>query len=306
MFLHTNQSNLQDVGIYYPLGIVEETAHHEIPNLVMGTLSRFNRALSLDDLALIPLISKYFEEAREKNLKTVLVSSEDFGSFDALDYKLIAECAEVVGCAVELIYFDFDPKLRFKSYLNQFISQGEYIDENARQKVYNLVEKISSSFNVAIQNFNFKVHRIDFDNLSSPRDIYYRFTQKVSIPSPIIDSWKFPVDLVNQSMPEKNLELLNNFNRLNVRGRAFDQDSPIVFSEDFQIEKELLWLFSAQLSALAERDSALAERDSALAERDSALAERDSALAERDSISSSTIWMLFGPYRKLIRLLRGN
>jgi hypothetical protein len=57
-------------------------------------------------------------------------------------------------------------------------------------------------------------------------------------------------------------------------------------------------------SALAERDSALAERDSALAERDSALAERDSALAERDSIASSTIWKLFGPYRKLIRFIR--
>jgi hypothetical protein len=53
-------------------------------------------------------------------------------------------------------------------------------------------------------------------------------------------------------------------------------------------------------SAVAERDSAVAERDSAVAERDSAVAERDSAVAERDSISSSTIWKLFGPYRKLM------
>jgi hypothetical protein len=36
----------------------------------------------------------------------------------------------------------------------------------------------------------------------------------------------------------------------------------------------------------------------------SAVAERDSAVAERDSISSSTIWRLFGPYRKLIRFIR--
>jgi hypothetical protein len=57
-------------------------------------------------------------------------------------------------------------------------------------------------------------------------------------------------------------------------------------------------------SAVAERDSAVAERDSAVAERDSAVAERDSAVAERDSISISTIWKLFGPYRKLIRFLR--
>jgi hypothetical protein len=278
MFLHTNRSNLQDVGIHYPLGIVEESAHHEIPNLVRGSLSRFNGALPLDDLELIPLISKYFEEASQKNLKTVLLSSEDFGSFDALDYKLILECAEVMSCDIELIRFEFDPKLRYESYLNQLIRQGEYIDEDARKKVYELVENISSSFDVAIQNFDLKVHRIDFDDLSLPRDIYYRFTQKISIPSPIIDYWKFPVDPVNHSMPRKYLEVLNNFNRLNVRGRAFDQDSPITFTENYQIEKELLLLFLAQLSALA----------------------------ERDSISSSKIWMLRGPYRKLFRLIQGN
>jgi hypothetical protein len=47
-----------------------------------------------------------------------------------------------------------------------------------------------------------------------------------------------------------------------------------------------------------------ANSSSAIAERDSAVAERDSAVAERDSISSSTIWRLFGPYRKLIRFIR--
>jgi hypothetical protein len=57
-------------------------------------------------------------------------------------------------------------------------------------------------------------------------------------------------------------------------------------------------------SAVAERDSAVAERDSAVAERDSAVAERDSAVAERDSIANSTIWKLFGPYRKVIRFIR--
>jgi hypothetical protein len=57
-------------------------------------------------------------------------------------------------------------------------------------------------------------------------------------------------------------------------------------------------------SAVAERDSAVAERDSAVAERDSAVAERDSAVAERESIARSTIWRLFGPYRKFIRFIR--
>ena len=44
----------------------------------------------------------------------------------------------------------------------------------------------------------------------------------------------------------------------------------------------------------------MADFDGIVLQRDSAVAERDSAVAERDSISSSTIWKLFGPYRKLM------
>jgi FkbM family methyltransferase len=57
-------------------------------------------------------------------------------------------------------------------------------------------------------------------------------------------------------------------------------------------------------SAVAERDNAVAERDNAVAERDNAVAERDNAVAERDSVFGSTTWVLFRPYRGVVRIIR--
>jgi len=256
VFLENNRSSLESLGILYPVGNVSSNAHHELPNLVFNKTSRFGNKKIPKDLNLRSIIRGYFEEIDEKRLTTVLVSAESFANFNSENYaEFFNEISHIRDCRFEIIYFDFDPESRLQSHVNTNIACGEHVDSAAIVWLTQFVRDIPLKFEAATKDFKSIVKRIDYSTLQSHDDLFCRFLSKLI---PDYEShgdlqWIIPKDRINASLSPKNLEALNQFNRLNNGDRAFDMSLPLVFSDSFPKEFGRLELKKAQLRATSKR-----------------------------------------------------
>jgi hypothetical protein len=299
-FFYTNSALLLRHGVFYPLGLVSKNAHHEIPNMITDSMSRWPRLLNAKQMTLNKVLKGYFDEMNFRGVSTLLLSSEDFAGLNFDQYaQLIALLSQEKDVNLEMIFFEFDPVKRLNSYQNQFILQGEYVDSNASNQILEGILQHKKDFEVAISDSSLIVHRVNYDNLKGTSEIYQKcldiiFNLKANL---FQGEWLIPTTGINATIPAEKINLLNEFNRLNIGRRKFDRSCPVQFSDLFPEQTDRLNLFRQLLYESIERDSAVAERDSAVAER-------DSAVAERDALSSSIIWKLFAPYRKLIWFIR--
>jgi len=308
-FFHINRELLLHHGVLFPLGLVTKSAHHEIPNLITDSMSRFHFLTNLEQISLRDLLKRYFDEMKLSKIFTLLLSSEDFASLNSEHYsKLFSSLPFGEDTKIEFIYFDFDPEARLSSYRGEYIRHGEFVDSKALKQILNYISSMKRKIEEALLESSDFVHKIDYQSLKHPTEIFEKFVDILfNGNSGLFQSQcSIPTKNLNVSIPTEKLDQLNEFNRLNIGDRHFDFNLPVIFSDAYPAETDRFIKYASLLeesiqrdSALAERDSALAERDSALAERDSALAERDSALAERDSVIDSKIWRIFQPYRLL-------
>jgi hypothetical protein len=82
-FFHINRKILLDHGVLFSVGLVTKSAHHEIPNLITGSMSRFHFLKNLEQISLSDLLKRYFEEMKLSQVFTLLLSSEDFASLNS-------------------------------------------------------------------------------------------------------------------------------------------------------------------------------------------------------------------------------
>jgi hypothetical protein len=301
-FFYINRELLLTHGVFYPIGLVSKRAHHEIPNLIANSMSRWPTLPNARQINLIEVLKSYFEEMDLRGISTLLLSSEDFAGLDSDQYaQLITSLSQENKINVEIVYFEFDPFKRLKSYKNQMILQGEFVDSNASHQILTNVSEMKENLENFLKESRLLFHRINYDSLKNHIEIYQKCLDLIVHLKANVSQgeWLIPPKGINASIPEKKLDLLNEFNRLNIGQRQFDQTCPVQFSNYFPEQTDRFVRFRQVIYESMERDSAVAERDSAVAERDSAVAERDSAVAERDSVLNSTIWKITKPYRIL-------
>jgi len=191
---------------------------------------------------------------------------------------------------------------------NQWIRSGEYIDDLAHDQILETLNQVTPNFENAIRNIPLKVHRINYDQLKIPSEIYEKVIN-------LVLDWQLnlemsdlqiPINGLNISIAPDKIEILNQFNRLNLGGRELDYSCPLVFSNSFPEQSDRFKMFTRLLYENIELDRAVAERNMAVAERNMAVAERNMAVAERDMILNSTTWRIFRIYRKLLKIMKIN
>jgi len=250
VFLENNRSSLESLGILYPVGNVRKNAHHELPHLITHTMSRFPDASKNLDLRTI--IKGYFQEVDEKGLNTVLVSSEGVPHFSSTNYtEFFNKISNIRDCTFEIIYFDFNPESRVQTHINQQIKCGEYVDAAAIAEISQRVRNITLRFEEATAGFKSIVKRINYSDLQTHDDLFYKFLSKLI---PDYESykdikWIIPKARINASLSPENLDLLNQFNRLNIGDRGFDLSLPLKSTDLFPKELGRLELKKAQLRA---------------------------------------------------------
>ena len=254
VFLENNRSSLESLGILYPVGNVRSEAHHELPHLIRHTMSnKMSRSPGLSkNLNFNSIIQGYFQEVDEKGLNTVLVSTEAFAHFSSTNYtEFFNKISNMRDCTFEIIYFDFNPESRLQSHINRFVRHGEYVDAAATEVITQFVRDIPLKFEEATAEFKSIVKRINYSDLQTHDDLFYKFLSKLI---PDYESykdikWIIPKKRINPSLSPENLDLLNQFNRLNIGERAFDLSLPLKSTDLFPKEKSRLELRMAQLRA---------------------------------------------------------
>jgi hypothetical protein len=291
-FFHANREKLLSNGVLYPHGLVSQDAHHEVPNLIRGSISRFEKWVpNARQMSLSSILGNYFDEMKLKGISTLILSSEDFANFNSTDYSNLIGYFDP-NWKLELVFFKFNPENRLKSHENQYIKSGEFVDSKAREKILEDMYSVRRNFEVVVSALQSTVHWIDYESLKTPLEIYERILDLVLFSSDekTLNDWTIPKKLANASIPLKQIELLNEFNRLNCPGRQFDTGAPLMYSGLFHEEFNRLVLFKKLIEESVERDELIQQRDA--------------AIAERDLIRSSNSWKLLAPYRKLTQSLR--
>ena len=253
-FLKLNRGFLKSQGILYPTGLVSDDAHHEIPNLLTNTMSRFINIAFDKNITVGSLIESYLDELRKEALSVILISSEDFAGLNSDQFtELITQVHNLKECDIELVYFDFDAHLRQESFVNQFIRGGEYINEQAEKQIFDTVKTIGPNFENATKNLGLAIRKINYDDLVSNEDIFQKVLSVVTNSNFNLknDDIILLSEQQNISLPKQFTKILNEFNRLNTRGREFDQSCPIMTSDKFPDEQSLFLFFRESLSKIS-------------------------------------------------------
>jgi hypothetical protein len=180
-FFKVNRSKLLSNCVLYPIGIVAGNAHHELPNTLSQTMSRFSWVPKANQITLIELAAGYFEDMKVNGASTLLLSSEDFAGLNSDQFhQFIQSFSKVDDCNFEFVYFDFDPDERLASYQNQFIRQGEFVDDLALKQLLEEIRGFTPSFLNATKEIPAIVHRYEYQQLKTPTDIF----EKVAIAGP--------------------------------------------------------------------------------------------------------------------------
>jgi hypothetical protein len=303
-FLGLNRTKLESFGILYPLGLYSPDVHDEIPKLIQGRHNTTSNLIEEENLSAHRILSSYTGQLDQLHLHTLLLSSENFAGFNSEDYSNFSSILRDLGiCKIEVIYFDFTVQSRFNSYKNQIIRHGDYFDTDAANLLFEEVNSLTRKFEIATQNHDLTVKRINYQSLRHDDEIYQKFLE-TAIGSPlgfIKNDWILPNHRINISLPQPYVNLMNEFNKFNAGDRKYDSAMSLVYSKEDTDEKSRFLIFYEVIIKLAERDNAIAERDNAIAERDNAIAERDNAIAEREKIQNSRTWRAFRFYRFIRR-----
>jgi hypothetical protein len=285
-FLDWNRSALENKGILYPNGLLFQNCHHELPNLIKGTIQRFSSFNNKGELSLDLILKNYVSDAVEKKLDTILVSSEDFVGLSGVEFQdLIKRINRIRKCDIELIYFDFDPKTRSKSMENQYIRSGEYLDSIAKQKIFDSMSLIKADFESATKDLGVNVKIINYESVGKEIQIFRKILEACTDSNFQFkeEEWRFPDYLLNKSTADSYTQQLNEFNKFNVGSREFDPTAPIIFTENFPLENSRFFMHFNIISKLVELDNAVLDRDNAILQRDNAILQRDNAILQRDN-----------------------
>jgi len=292
-FFYSNRELFIRHGVLYPDGSVEQNAHHEIPNLIANSMSRFYWLPNISQIALTDVLKKCFEELNFRNISTLLFSSEDFAALNSDQYNQFIELlSQENDITLEIIWFDFDPINRLSSFQNQLIRQGEYVDSIASEQIVANISGLKGYFEDVVSKIPATVHRIDYDALKGDTEIFQICLDLILNENRFQDKWVFPTSRINSSIPTDKLKILNEFNQLNIGERQFDESCPVVFSDSYPEQKNRFEGFFGVLTESLERDALVGERDA--------------LVGERDSIITSRTWRALRPYRAMRSLFQKN
>jgi hypothetical protein len=270
-FFYMNRTKLLSHGILYPIGIVAQNAHHELPNTVSQAMSRFAWVPQTSLYTINEIAKSYIEGLNVNRVFTLLLSSEDFAGLNSEQFtEFIESFSRETDTSFELVYFDFDPEKRLESHQNQFIRQGEYVDKLALNQILGDIDEITHDFLAATKNIPATIHRFDYHQLKNQTDIFKRLLGLILNQHPEWDlsDWSIPIENLNISMSNDRIKVLNQFNKLNNEGRAFDTTCPLVYSSKYPQQSDRFKEFVKFFDSALAPDSALAAPDSALAAPD--------------------------------------
>ena len=257
-FFYRNRAILLNHGVLYPKGKIFEKAHHEIPNTLTNSMHRFENFSGGDFKSLPEIVNGYRYELKASTARTLLLSSEDFAGLNEAQFRqLLALFPEHQEFLVEIIYFDFNPEERFDSFRNQFIVQGEYVDEQAAHFILQSAKGIIPNLENAIKSLAVVIHRIDYSLLQNASDLYEKVLE-VTLKDKIwhLDDFAVVNGISNVSIPPDKRELLNQFNKLNIENRNFMPSCPVTFSNAYPNQTARLHHYKALLYELIEKESA--------------------------------------------------
>jgi hypothetical protein len=86
-FCASNRELLSKSGILYPIGNCDYQAHHEIPHLLNGTVSRLQSKHPKFNLSMDQILESYKVEMSHRDLTELWLSSEVFAESDSTDYR---------------------------------------------------------------------------------------------------------------------------------------------------------------------------------------------------------------------------
>jgi hypothetical protein len=259
-------------------------------------MSRFHYLPEVSQIALIDVLQRYLGDMNLKNISTLLLSSEDFASLNSDQYvQFIELLSQENDITLEIIWFNFDPINRLSSYQNQLIRQGEFVNSITTEQIARKITHLEGYFEDVVSKISATVHRIDYDGLKGDTEIFQICLDLVLSENTLQENWVFPASRINSSIPADKLKILNEFNRLNIGERQFDDLCPVLFSDLYPEQKNRFEGFFQVLTESLERDGLVSERDGLVSER-------DGLVSERDALVSSTIWRSTRWLRSLINL----
>jgi hypothetical protein len=263
-FFSINRALLLRNGVFYPVGLVVPEAHHEIPNIITDSMSRFHRWVpNAEHISLIEVLKSYFDEINFREISTLMLSSEDFADLNSDHYaKFIESLSEAGDISIEFVYLDFDPAKRLESYVNQFIRQGEYVDDDVRNQIFERIKNITKNFLSATTSIPAVVHRIDYHQLKNSTDIFEKLLGLILNEHTEweLDDWSIPIRNLNVSIKSEKIALLNQFNAINNGERLFDSSCPVLYSTLYPTQADRFNDFVKLLNSVPEGENPLADR----------------------------------------------
>jgi hypothetical protein len=297
-FLHENRPTLINFGIYYPEGIVDPTAHHEIPNYLMGSLSRFGE-VPISHFDLSEELEKVSRELKKSSARGIMLSSEDFASLNSTQYcELISILHNLGFSKIRIIYFTFDADKRIDSFVNQYIKQGEWVQqvdkEELKVKIENLFLEIEKNLSKLI-SLGVEVKKISYDDARLNDNLIEKFLESIDLGDKI-GEFGIVMKRLNSSYLGWIRDLHNEFNKVNNGLRPFDENAPVVFSNEFLNERERLAQYQKLVEIMQVKEIALIEVEATLVKTN----------LELELIKASRIWKSTSWYRKLREMISSN
>jgi hypothetical protein len=267
-FLAQNRDNLLGNGILYPVGVVESNAHHEVPNLLLGSMSRFEHRITEKRLSLNRVLEKYQDDAKSSNCSRILLSSEDFFALSLKDYKEFISMLGRIGISgIELIWLEPDPDERKSALKSQYVLSGEHVDAQAENLIVDRFKKNIRDFREIVEELNLKTHTINYNRVREGNSLLSNFViamkkcEKEELDPPL----EFTEVWLNESLHPDTLEVINRFNHLNRPNSRFDFSTPIFSSRRYSREKQRFTLVTHLAIHHSQLQNAIAERDAAIA-----------------------------------------
>lgn len=232
-------------GMYFPFGIAEEAAHHEVAHWLLGTLPKLRLGWSplnptLDGMKMY--LRYVTSEARSQGAHTLILSSEVMAALAATQWRTLLGLLQEAGAGtVRVTFSDFNPAERLESHVSQYVVAGEFVDERARRTIdlrtYRLRCAMLEAFRTLSSEQDLIIQALEYS-----KDAHYMSDLVRSITNDEVErELRETFDRAyNRSWNDEDLSILNEFNRLNTEEREFDAEAPITFSyESFWAQRRL-------------------------------------------------------------------
>lgn len=307
--LSSHRYRLLQLGVHYPIGMVNDDAHHEIPfSLKLWRVELLGRLT--DEFSVRAALERWLDEARRFGAKTLLLSAEDFSLLDEQTWKqffsyleLAEEDARVRIGDITFVYSNRNFKDRAQSLSFEYVKHGSSLPpEDRLAAVNNLLTEQKDVFanlhavterSVTIKQFDYDAHNKGHEFLKA------WITETIGFEAAAaFEPQDFEITH-NESLGADTVSVLEEFNSLNAVATKYPLQPFYLIDDEAEPEERMraqrrLGLFLEQILALSKSRKEIQEL----------LEQLDACHQALETMQESLSWKLTKPLRRIRRKFR--